>query len=325
MVIRLMDYDRDSLEELTLDRIEECFPAAEAPPVSWVNVDGLHDVSIIEAVGDRFGIHRLALEDVLSTSQRPKVEDYEGHSLIVLQMLFFDPEAESLTSEQVSLILGSTYVFSFQEREGDVFEPVRQRLRAGKGKLRTMGADYLAYTLIDAIVDSYFKILEDVGDRIEELEEQVFDEPQIEILHRVHRLRRETLVLRRAIWPLREALGLMYRGEVETITEPTQVFFRDVYDHSVQVIDAVETLREVLAGAMDLYMSGVSNRMNEVMKVLTVISTIFIPLSFFAGLYGMNFAYMPELGVRWAYPALLVVMGSLAAGMLWFFRRRGWL
>ena len=320
-----MDYDRDSLEELTLDRIEECFPAAEAPPVSWVNVDGLHDVSIIEAVGDRFGIHRLALEDVLSTSQRPKVEDYEGHSLIVLQMLFFDPEAESLTSEQVSLILGSTYVFSFQEREGDVFEPVRQRLRAGKGKLRTMGADYLAYTLIDAIVDSYFKILEDVGDRIEELEEQVFDEPQIEILHRVHRLRRETLVLRRAIWPLREALGLMYRGEVETITEPTQVFFRDVYDHSVQVIDAVETLREVLAGAMDLYMSGVSNRMNEVMKVLTVISTIFIPLSFFAGLYGMNFAYMPELGVRWAYPALLVVMGSLAAGMLWFFRRRGWL
>lgn len=325
MVIRLMDYDRDSLEELTLDRIEECFPAAEAPPVSWVNVDGLHDVSIIEAVGDRFGIHRLALEDVLSTSQRPKVEDYEGHSLIVLQMLFFDPETESLTSEQVSLILGSTYVFSFQEREGDVFEPVRQRLRAGKGKLRTMGADYLAYALIDAIVDSYFKILEDVGDRIEELEEQVFDEPQIEILHRVHRLRRETLVLRRAIWPLREALGLMYRGEVETITEPTQVFFRDVYDHSVQVIDAVETLREVLAGAMDLYMSGVSNRMNEVMKVLTVISTIFIPLSFFAGLYGMNFAYMPELGVRWAYPALLVVMGSLAAGMLWFFRRRGWL
>jgi len=325
VVISMINYDRASINEVTLARIEDCFADAEDARVAWINVDGLHDVSVVEAVGDRFGIHRLALEDVLSTHQRPKVEDYEGHSLIVLKMLFFDAETESLTAEQVSLIIGEGFVFSFQERQGDVFEPVRHRLRAGKGKIRTMGADYLTYALMDAIVDSYFQIMEEVGDRIEELEAQVFDEPQIDILHRIHRLRREMLVLRRAIWPLRESLGLLYRGEVDTVHEETQVYFRDVYDHSVQVIDAVETLREVLSGAMDLYMSGVSNRMNEVMKVLTIISTIFIPLSFFAGLYGMNFQYMPELGVPWAYPALLGLMVAIALGMLFYFRRKEWL
>ena len=325
VLISLMNYDADGLEERTLERIEDCFPAAEDPPVTWVNIDGLHDVSVIEKVGERFGLHRLALEDVLSVSQRPKVEDYENHFLFIGKMLSFDAATESVVSEQLSLIVGPSYLFSFQERRGDVFEPVRERLRHGKGKIRSRGPDYLAYALIDTIVDNYFRIMEEIGDRIEEIEEQVLREPSIELMHRIHHLRREMLVLRRAVWPLRETLGQMYRGEIPHVQEQTRIYLRDAYDHAVQVIDTVETLREVLTGAMDLHMSGVSNRMNEVMKVLTIIATIFIPLSFFAGLYGMNFEYMPELGIRWAYPALLAFMAAAAGGMLVYFWKKNWL
>jgi magnesium transporter len=323
--IHVMDYDAGSLEERELETIQEAFALADDPPVSWINVDGLHDVSVVEAVGERFGIHRLALEDVLSTTQRPKVEEYDHHFLAIVKMLSFDSETESIVAEQLSLIVGPTFLFSFQERRGDAFDPVRERLRQGKGRIRQRGTDYLAYALIDTIVDSYFRILEQIGDRIEELEERVLDEPTPQVLHRIHHLRRETLILRRAVWPLRETLAQMYRGEIPHVTDETKIFLRDVYDHSVQVMDTVETLREVLSGAMDLYMSGMSNRMNEVMKVLTIIATIFIPLSFFAGVYGMNFDYMPELHVPWAYPAVLTGMAMLAVGMLLYFRRKGWI
>lgn len=325
VLIRLIDYDTESLVERTLERIEESFPLAEDPPVTWVNVDGLHDVDVFEKIGDRFGFNRLALEDVLSTHQRPKVEDYRDHFLFVIKMLSFDANTETVVAEQCSFLVGKTYIFSFQERRGDVFEPVRERLREGRVRIRSRGTDYLLYALVDAIVDNYFRILEEIGDRVEEIEETVLTDPTIESMRRIHALRREMLVVRRAIWPLREALGQLYRGEIPNVTEETALFFRDVYDHAVQVIDTAETLREVLSGAMDLYMSGVSNRMNEVMKVLTIIATIFIPLSFFAGLYGMNFEYMPELGVRWAYPALLSFMLLVALGMLWFFRRKEWI
>lgn len=325
VLIRLIDYDADSLVERALDDIEDCFPLAGDPPVTWVNIDGLHDVALLEHIGQHFGFNRLALEDVVSTNQRPKVEAYDDHFLVVLKMLYFDADTESVISEQVSLLVGATYIFSFQERRGDVFEPIRERLREGRARIRSRGTDYLAYALIDAIVDSYFRILEQVGDRIEEIEESVISDPTMESMHRIHHLRREMLVLRRAIWPLREALGLMYRGDIPHVQEETKLYLRDVYDHSVQVLDTTETLRDVLSGALDMYMSGVSNRMNEVMKVLTIIATIFIPLSFFAGLYGMNFEYMPELGIRWAYPALLVFMTTTAAGMLWYFWRKGWL
>ena len=323
--IRMIDYNAEHIEERTLNTIDECFSAAEDPAVTWVNIDGLHDIEVAEAVAARFGVHRLAMEDVLSTTQRPKVEEYEDHFLVIIKMLEFDVETESVLAEQVSFIVGKTYLFSFQERPGDVFEPVRQRLREAKGRVRSRGTDYLVYALIDAIVDSYFRILEKVGDRIEELEEIVLVDPELHVMHRIHHLKREMLILRRAVWPLRETLGQMYRGEIPNVTDETQLFLRDVHDHAVQVIDTVETLREVLSGAMDLYMSGVSNRMNEVMKMLTIIATIFIPLSFFAGLYGMNFEYMPELGVRWGYPALLAAMVTLAGGMLLYFRKRRWL
>ncbi len=323
--LRFLDYTEAQLREQTFERIEQCFPFAEKPTVTWVNVDGLHDTEIIEEIGERFGLHRLLLEDIVSTGQRPKIEEYEDHFFVIVKMLFFDDETESITAEQVSFVIGERWVFSFQERFGDVFEPVRERLREGKGRLRTRGTDYLAYALIDAVVDSYFQILERIGDHIEELEELVLTDPTLPVMHRIHHLKREMLVLRRAVWPLREVLGSLYRGEVPLMSQESQLFVRDAYDHAVQVIDTVETLREVLSGAMDLYLSSVSNRMNEVMKVLTIIATIFIPLSFFAGLYGMNFEYMPELGVRWAYPALLAFMATIGGGMLWFFRRRDWL
>ena len=322
--IRMIDYDVEKIVERTLEVVDESFPFVDRPPVTWVNIDGLHDPLVAEAVADRFGVHRLALEDVLSPNQRPKVENYGDHYLIIVKMLRFDAESDSVLAEQVSFIVGQGYLFSFQERLGDIFEPVRERLRHGKGRIRSRGTDYLAYALVDAIVDHYFRILEAMGDTIEELEEAVLGQPAIETLHRIHHLRREMLVVRRAVWPLREVLGQMYRGEVELIGEEAKLFLRDVYDHCVQVIDTTETLREVLSGAMDLYLSGVSNRMNEVMKVLTMIATIFIPLSFLAGLYGMNFDYMPVLHVRWAYPTLLVVMAAALGGMLWAFRRKGW-
>jgi magnesium transporter len=323
--IRLIDYDPDKIDERTLEGVDESFPYADRPPVTWVNIDGLHDAAVAEAVAERFGVHRLALEDVLSPSQRPKVENYDDHYLVILKMLTFEKETESVVSEQLSLIVGDKYLFSFQERYGDVFEPVRERLRQAKGRIRSRGTDYLAYALVDAVVDNYFRVLEAMGDTVEALEETVLTEPAAETLHRIHHLRREMLIVRRAVWPLREVLGQMYRDEMTLITAETQLFLRDVYDHSVQVIDTTETLREVLSGAMDLYLSGLSNRMNEVMKVLTIIATIFIPLSFFAGVYGMNFEFMPELGIRWAYPALLAFMAVVSGGMLWAFRRKGWL
>ncbi|HEX9885349.1 MAG TPA: magnesium/cobalt transporter CorA [Longimicrobiales bacterium] len=323
--VRLLDYDAGDLHERTLERVQDSFPFAGEPTVTWVNVDGLHDIELIEAVGQELGLHRLVLEDILSTGQRPKVEEYGDHFFVVLKMVQFDVETESITSEQLSVVVGDRFVFSFQERPGDVFEPVRERLRHAKGRIRSRGCDYLAYALTDAIVDGYFHILEQMGDRIEDLEELAISDPSPTVMHRIHHLKREMLILRRAVWPVREVLGSLYRGEVPLVEEETRVFLRDAYDHAVQVIDTVETLRDVLSGAMDLYMSGVSNRMNEVMKVLTIIATIFIPLSFFAGLYGMNFEYMPELGVPWAYPALLAFMATVAGGMLWFFRGRGWI
>ena len=323
--IRFLDYDAATLRERTVERIEECFPPAAAPTVTWVNVDGLHDPEVFEALERQFGFHRLLLEDVMSPGQRAKVEDYGDYVFVVLNMLSFDRESKTLMAEQVSLIVGGSYVFSFQERYGDVFEPVRERIRNAKGRIRAWGPDYLAYALIDAVVDSYFGVLESIGEVVEELEELALSDPSPEVRREIHRFKRESLILRRAVWPLRDALGTITRGDVGMVKDETLVFFNDVHDHAVQVMDTVETLREVISGSMELYLSGVSNRMNEVMKVLTIISTIFIPLSFIVGLYGMNFEHMPELSIRWAYPALLVFMATAVGMMLLYFKRRGWL
>ena len=325
-----MVYDADQLKQdgrapADSVSVEACLDMLDATSVSWINVDGLQDVGVIEALGRRVGLHKLVMEDILNTSQRAKIEEYADHVYLVLRMLTWDDQEDHLRDEQVSLVLGEGFVLSFQEHVGDVFEGVRERLRHGRGMIRQRGADYLTYALMDSVVDHYFTVIEKVSDHIESLEIEILEDPDPAVVERVHRLKREMLLVRRAVWPLREVVAQLYRDPLPMIQEDTRVFLRDVYDHTVQVIDTVETLRDLLGGLMDLFLTGVSNRMNEVMKVLTMIATIFIPLSFLAGVYGMNFDVMPELHVAWAYPTLLAVMVVVAVGMLFFFRRKGWL
>jgi magnesium transporter len=294
--------------------------------VLWVNVDGLHDVALLEKLGTTMGIHPLVMEDVASVGQRPKLEEYEDHLFIVIHLLTAGGTPVRVTDEQVSFIVGPRSIFTFQEDIGDVFDSVRERIRTGKGRVRERGSDFLAYALIDAVVDSCFQILEQMGEAAEDIEMEVLAErPDQEAMRRVHELKRELLVLRRSIWPLREMMASLLRVESPLIEESTRVYLRDVHDHSYQLIETVEILRDIASGMRDLYLSSVSQRTNEVMKVLTVISSIFIPLTFIAGVYGMNFLNMPELVHPWGYPATLLVMLLVAVGLLWYFRRKRWI
>jgi len=323
--IRLIDYDKKQLQEKELKTIEECFPCKDEPTISWINIDGLHDIETIEKVGGHFGIHPLVLEDIVNTGQRPKAEDFDDYVYIVLKMLYYDAKEKEVRAEQFSLILGSNFLISFQERVGDVFEMVRERIRKGKGHIRKAGADYLAYALMDAIVDQYFIIMEIFGDKMEALEEELVENPTGRTLETIHTMKREMIYFRKQVWPLREVVGGLVRGEFSLISESTAVYLRDVYDHTIQVIDTVESLRDVLGGMLDLYLSTISNRMNEVMKVLTIIATIFIPLTFVAGIYGMNFKYMPELEWHWGYYMIWGVMAVVVVTMVVYFKRRAWL
>ncbi|MDG6220662.1 MAG: magnesium/cobalt transporter CorA [Candidatus Thermoplasmatota archaeon] len=328
--LSIMEYGEEGFSERQPNTVEECFPLKPKPGITWLNVDGLHDVSIMEAFGKQLNIHPLALEDIISTGQRPKVEDYGEHLFIVLKMLYSDSSGE-LVSEQVSLVMGENYVLSFQEKEGDVFELIRKRIRGGKGRIRRMGADYLAYALMDAIVDNYFVLLEAVGLSLEELENGIVENPTPENLQKIHNLKRQMIQMRKAVWPLREVIGSMERSESSFVSQETSIFLRDLYDHTIQVIETMESYRDMASGMTDLYMSSVSNRMNEVMKVLTIIATIFIPLTFIAGIYGMNFdpdvspLNMPELKWVWGYPAAIAAMTAVALAMVAFFKKKGWL
>jgi len=323
--ISIMDYNESQFEEKEVEKVEECFPFKDKPTLTWINIDGIHDVEVIEKIGKYFALHPLILEDILNTGQRPKMEDFENYIFIVLKMVCYDEQQNEVRIEQVSLIIGSNFVISFQEQEGDVFNPIRERIRSGKGRIRKMKADYLAYSLIDAIVDGYFIILERFGERIESMDEALVTNPTPETLHTIHNLKRELIFLRKSVWPLREVINSMERAEASLINESTIIYLRDVYDHTIQVIDTVETFRDMVSGMVDMYLSSISNKMNEVMKVLTIIATIFIPLTFFAGIYGMNFQFMPELTWRWAYPAVWGVMVAIATAMLVYFKRKKWL
>lgn len=298
-------------------------------PVLWVHCHGLGDASVLQRLGEVFGLHRLALEDVVNTHQRPKVEQYGDHLFVVVRV----PRAElgAVDTEQVSLFMGPDYVLSFEERPPEVFAAVRERIRNSRGRIRQEGTDYLCYALLDSAVDSYFPVLEAVGDRLEELEDLVLISPGKEVVTAIHQAKHEMLTLRRAVWPQREALGNLYREPSELIRADTRVYLRDCYDHTIQILDLLETYREITSGLMDVYLSSVSHRTNQVMKVLTIIATIFMPLSFLAGLYGMNFQTdvspfnMPELTWRYGYPFALGLMASTAGGFLFFFWRKGWL
>ncbi len=282
-------------------------------------------MKLIDELGTHFGIHPLVLEDILSTGQRPKLEEFEDHLCVITRMLIYVDQGEEISSEQVSLILGKNYVISFQEREGDVFGPIRERLRNRKGRITRQGADYLAYALIDIIVDNYFRIIEKVGDRLETMEDLVIGKAEPKTLQAIRAIKREMIFLRRSAWPLREVIGSLEKTETGIVHKSTRIYLRDVYDHVIQVVDTIETMRDMVSGLQDVYMSSVSNSMNEVMKVLTIIATIFIPLTFIAGIYGMNFEHMPELKYSWAYPGVWMVMILVAALMLIFFRRKRWL
>ena len=323
--IRLIDYDEEHFEERELSSIEACCGYEEKPSVTWINIDGIHELDVAETLGRHYDLHPLVLEDILNTDQRPKVEDYERYLFLTLKMITYEEKEKIVHVEQVSVILGSSFVISLQESEGDVFDSVRERLRKGKGRIRKSGPDYLAYALMDAVVDNYFLVLEKIGEDIEELEEEVIRKPGPETVESIQNLKRELLYLRKSVWPLREAILSLEKGESPLIEDKTAIYLRDVYDHSIQIIDTVETFRDMVAGMLDIYLSGVSNKMNEIMKVLTIIATLFIPLTFIVGVYGMNFKYMPELEWHDAYFFVWAVMIAIAVLMLFYFRKKKWL
>jgi len=323
--ISVMAYDADRLTEDQPQDITAAFPPGDLPTTTWINVDGVHDINVIEKLGHHFMVHPLTLEDTVNTSQRPKLEEFDAYLYIVLKMLDYDREHEKIRSEQVSLVVGPNFLISFQEQEGDVFNAVRDRIRKGRGRIRQGGSDYLAYALIDCIVDHYFLVLEQLGERIESLENGIYENTGPDLLRDIFRLKQEMIYLRKQVWPLRETLSHILKLESPLIKDATRVFFMDVYDHLVKGIDVVESLRDVLSGLQDLHISITGHHMNEIMKVLTIIATIFIPITFVAGIYGMNFEVMPELKWRWGYVAVWGLFGAITAGMLVYFRRRKWL
>lgn len=329
--ISIIDYDEGTIEEKELETIEECFACKDTSTVTWINIDGVHQVDIIEKIGKHFNLHPLVLEDIVNTGQRPKLEDFDDYLFVVLKMLYRNVNQKEAQAEQVSLIVGPQFVITFQEKVGDVFNPLKERIRNGKGRIRKMGSDYLAYALLDAIVDNYFVILEILGEELEEIEKKLVSDPKPQTLQDLHRLKGEMIFLRKSVWPLREVINGLQKGESALIKESTAIYFRDVYDHTIQIIDTIETFRDLISGMLDTYLSSISNKMNEVMKVLTIIATTFIPLTFIAGIYGMNFNpeaspwNMPELNWDFGYLIAIGAMIIIALGMLFYFKRKKWL
>ena len=326
--MNVISYGPQGLVEQKIASPDEARKLLGQNPVLWLNVDGLGDVRTLQELAQIFDIHPLAMEDVVNVHQRAKVDEYGERTFIVTHMVFLDDHFET---EQVSLVLGPDFLVTFQERPGwDCLEPVRERIRKSANQMRDSGAGYLAYAIIDAVIDHYFPVLEAYGERLELLEDRIISDPDRTVVAEIHNVKRELLQLRRAIWPQREALNSLVRDEIPHISAETRLYFRDCYDHAVRIIDLVETYREVCSDLMDLYLSSISNRMNEIMKVLTVISTLFIPLTFVVGVYGMNFntAFpwnMPELNWPFGYPLCLAVMAVIAVAQLIFFRRKGWI
>ncbi len=322
-MIHIIDYTKSSVDETDISSVEECIRFRDKPSVTWIDIQSIKDEKIIDSVGSFFDIHPIIIEDIKRIGQRPKMEEFTSYNYFVLRMFSF--QDDKIRTEQISIIMGKGYVITFQERPGDVFDPIRERIRARKFRINTLGPDFLAYSLIDSIIDNYYVILETLGEQIEKLEDILLINPDKSSLHKIHSLKRKILNLRRSVWPLRELITGFERSESALIQSSTHEYIRDIYDHTIQIIDTIETYRDSLSGMLDIYLSSVSNRMNEVMKVLTVISTIFIPLTFITGLYGMNFKYMPELAWRWGYPMVISVMAVVVVGLILFFKKKKWL
>lgn len=321
--ITISTYDGQEYSETVTNTFRDCDLSRKDSRTTWININGLHRVKDLEYLGQSFQLHPLILEDILHTDQRPKLEEFDSYLFLIVKMLQLN--GLEVSSEQVSLILGDHFVISLHEYDQDIFEPVRQRLQAGTGRIRSAGADYLAYALLDLVVDHYFLILENLGEGIEEIEGELLARPTPDTLTQIHRLKRDTILMRRAVWPLREVVNRLERSDSAFVQDHTRLYLKDAYDHVTMVIDSIETYRDILAGMLDIYLSTVSNRLNEVMMVLTVMASIFIPLTFIAGVYGMNFRYMPELEWRWGYFAALFGMALLAGAMFLYFWKKGWI
>lgn len=324
-VITLIEYGPDCLEERKDVGCDELLQHLDNELVTWINIDGLGDLSVLQILGERFNLHPLALEDVLETTQRPKVEQYDDYLFIIAKMIYLTDNKE-ISGEQVSMFLGKTFLITLQEEaDFDVFEPVRARIRSGKGRIRTAGADYLAYALLDSIIDHYYPVLESIGAEIDGIEDELIDNPLKRPVGSLHEHKRTLTQIRRMVWPLRDVTNLLLHEDPGLIRPETKVFLRDCYDHSVQLMDVVESYRDVLSGLTEIHIASIGLRTNEIMRVLTVVSSIFIPLTFVAGVYGMNFTHMPELGERYGYAGCLLFMCLIAIGQLIYFKKRRWL
>lgn len=324
--ISVIHYDETNFIEKEALAPEEAISFHNKAGITWINVEGIHEPEIIEKICKHFSIHPLVQEDILNTDQRPKVDEYESYTYTVVKMLVFDEKKSKVISEQVSFIMGENYLLSFQEGiRGDLFDPVREQLRKGRGIIRKMKADYLLYSLLDTVVDQYFIILEVIGEEIESLENEITGKASEKSMAGMHHLKRELLFLRKSIWPLREVVTKLEKSDFSHISNSTRVHLRDVYDHVAYLIETIETYREMLSGMLEVFLSSISNRTNQIVKVLTIITTIFMPLTFIAGIYGMNFKYMPELEMPWGYPVVLIVMALIGIAMLLFFKKRRWL
>jgi magnesium transporter len=323
--ITVLEYGEGVCREETLKDLISCYPRTDGNNVTWIDIDLVHQVDLVEKIGRCFDLHPLVMEDILNTDQRPKLEDFGDYLYVVLRSLSCVGNTCAMETEQVSLVIGKNFVISFQEKDGSTFDKIRERIKGGKGRILKSGADYLAYSILDTIVDNYFLVLEHVGERIEALEDALVSHPAPATLRTMHAIKRELIFLRRSVWPLREVLNGLQREDSSLVSEGTRVYLRDVYDHTIHVIDTLETFRDMISGMLDIYLSSISNRLNEVMKVLTIIATIFIPLTFIVGIYGMNFHFMPELEWRWGYPGVMILMALVTCGMLCFFKRKKWL
>lgn len=322
--ITAIDYNASGYRKIKVKDIDECASFKDPSTVTWIDVVGLHRVDAVEKIGKIYNLHPLVLEDILNIHQRSKIEYFEDYIFIVLKMLNYDDKSHEIESEQVSMVLGDSFVFTFRERKLDIFDPIRERIENDKGAIRKRGADYLLHALIDIIVDHYYIILEKLGEEIEGLESEVITNPSQDTVQAIHKFKSNLITMRRSAWPLREVLSQLSKGDSHLITEAL-IYFRDVYDHTIQAIDTVEMFRDMTSSLLDIYLSSISNKTNEIMKVLTIIATIFIPLTLIAGIYGMNFKYMPELEWRYGYPMVLIAMLVIGIGMVVYFKRKKWM
>ncbi len=321
----IIDYSNASIEEQSIESVNEILPYVDKDTVTWLNVEGLKNVELVESIGGILNIHPLVLEDILNTHQRPKFEEYDHYLYIVLKKLSLEDGKFAVSYEQISILVLDNFLVTFTEKPDDIFQPLKQRLKNSKGRLRNLGSDYLSYAILDTIVDRIFVLLDALDETIESTEDELLTNPAADTLAIIQRLKRELIYIRKSISPLRELLAAILRSDTRLIEEKTNIYFRDVYDHAIRITESTESYRDVLSGLLDIYMSSVSNKMNEVMKVLTVFASIFIPLTFIAGIYGMNFEYMPELKWKWAYPTLWVSFISIPVVLLVYFKKKKWL